>query len=145
MKSLADRIEQYLRVLIDRSETKTLEVQRTELAETFGCVPSQITYVITTRFTPEAGYVTESRRGGRGFIKIRRVDAIPYSGKAGGVSQEEAIAVLDMLARKGILTVREARLFKSLMDKHVLGESNHEKKFLRARMLEAIVDLLEEE
>ena len=64
-KSLADRIEQYLKVLIARSEENQIEIQRSELAETFSCVPSQVTYVINTRFTEQEGYFTESRRGGR--------------------------------------------------------------------------------
>lgn len=51
----------------------TAELQRNELAGTLGCVPSQINYVITSRFTPEQGYIVESRRGGGGYIKIKRV------------------------------------------------------------------------
>jgi len=53
------------------------ELQRAELASRFGCVPSQINYVIATRFSPEHGYIVESRRGGGGFIRIRRVSADP--------------------------------------------------------------------
>lgn len=53
------------------------ELQRAELASRFGVVPSQITYVISTRFSPERGYVVESRRGGGGFIRIRRVQSDP--------------------------------------------------------------------
>lgn len=49
------------------------EIQRNELAQTFGCVPSQINYVISSRFTPEQGYIVESRRGGGGYIRISRV------------------------------------------------------------------------
>jgi acyl-CoA hydrolase len=72
-KSLADKIEQYLKVLIDRSEGKQIEIQRAELAETFSCVPSQVTYVISTRFQEKFGYRTESRRGGKGFVRITRL------------------------------------------------------------------------
>lgn len=50
------------------------EIQRNELAQTLGCVPSQINYVISSRFTPEQGYIVESRRGGGGYIKITRVN-----------------------------------------------------------------------
>lgn len=69
-KSLADKIEGYIKALIDRSENKQIEIQRAELAETFSCVPSQITYVIATRFNIKEGYFTESRRGGRGYVRI---------------------------------------------------------------------------
>ena len=51
----------------------TIEIQRNELAQTIGCVPSQINYVLSSRFTPEHGYMIESRRGGGGYIRIRRV------------------------------------------------------------------------
>lgn len=75
-KSLADRIEQYIKVLIERSEEKQIEIQRAELAETFSCVPSQVTYVIATRFTREGGYLTESRRGGKGYVRIARFQVV---------------------------------------------------------------------
>lgn len=50
-----------------------LELQRSDLAQRFGCVPSQINYVMSTRFSPEHGYIVESRRGGGGYIRITRV------------------------------------------------------------------------
>lgn len=59
-----------LEMLSDGGET---EIQRNELAQTLGCVPSQINYVISSRFTPEQGYIVESRRGGGGYIRIARV------------------------------------------------------------------------
>jgi transcriptional regulator CtsR len=71
-RSLADKIEQYIKVLIEKSGAGQIEIQRSELAETFSCVPSQVTYVISTRFTQEEGYLTESRRGGNGFVRITR-------------------------------------------------------------------------
>ncbi len=51
----------------------TLELQRSDLAQRFRCVPSQINYVVSTRFSPEHGYIVESRRGGNGYIRISRV------------------------------------------------------------------------
>ena len=50
-----------------------LELQRSDLAQRFNCVPSQINYVMSTRFSPERGYIVESRRGGNGYIRITRV------------------------------------------------------------------------
>jgi transcriptional regulator CtsR len=69
-RSIADRIEQYIKVLIARSTDRQIEIQRAELAETFSCVPSQVTYVLSTRFTEKDGYYKESRRGGRGYVRI---------------------------------------------------------------------------
>lgn len=54
-------------------EAGETEIQRNELAQTLGCVPSQINYVISSRFTPEQGYLVESRRGGGGYIRIARI------------------------------------------------------------------------
>lgn len=68
---LSDMLTQYIMELIE-SDGKA-EIKRNELADRFGCVPSQINYVLTSRFTPEQGYMIESRRGGGGYIRITRV------------------------------------------------------------------------
>ncbi len=63
------------RILLDMIENEgRAEIQRNELAQSLGCVPSQINYVISSRFTPEQGYIVESRRGGGGYIKITRIN-----------------------------------------------------------------------
>ena len=69
---MSDLVAQYIVEMLDR-ENGSAEIQRNELAGNLGCVPSQINYVITSRFTPEKGYIVESRRGGGGFIRISRV------------------------------------------------------------------------
>lgn len=70
--ALSDVIADMILEMINETEGYA-EIQRNELAERVGCVPSQINYVLTSRFTPEHGYIVESRRGGGGFIKITRV------------------------------------------------------------------------
>ena len=69
---MSDAIAQYIINLLNE-QNGAAEIKRNNLANSLGCVPSQINYVITSRFTPENGYVVESRRGGGGFIKIVRV------------------------------------------------------------------------
>ena len=69
--SLSNRIAGLLMDMLESSGTT--EIQRNELAQTLGCVPSQINYVVASRFTPERGYLIESRRGGGGYIRITRV------------------------------------------------------------------------
>ena len=69
---ISDMIEQIINDMLKENEG-SVEFKRNDIALRFGCVPSQINYVITSRFTPEKGYVVESRRGGGGFIKIRQV------------------------------------------------------------------------
>lgn len=73
---MSDLIASFIGDAIRESDGQA-ELQRAELASRFGVVPSQITYVISTRFSPERGYVVESRRGGGGFIRIRRIQADP--------------------------------------------------------------------
>lgn len=69
---LSDSIERFIKEMMEQEETE-VELKRNELAEYFGCAPSQINYVLATRFSPDHGYVTESRRGGGGYIRIVRV------------------------------------------------------------------------
>lgn len=69
--NLSDYIANMILEIID--ECGTADIARNDLANKIGCVPSQISYVITSRFTPENGYIVESRRGGGGYIKIKKV------------------------------------------------------------------------
>ena len=68
---ISDIIAEFIRAELEDSDV--LELQRSDLAERFHCVPSQINYVMSTRFSPEHGYIVESRRGGGGYIRISRV------------------------------------------------------------------------
>lgn len=70
---LSDIISQRIIEMLDSSEENIAEIQRNEFAENIGCVPSQINYVLSSRFTPEQGYIIESRRGGGGYIRITRI------------------------------------------------------------------------
>ena len=73
---ISDLIASFINEML-READGTAELQRSELANRFNCVPSQINYVISTRFSPERGYIVESRRGGGGYIRITRVKADP--------------------------------------------------------------------
>jgi len=70
---ISDLIASFLQDGLEMSEDGVLEIQRSDLAQRFNCVPSQINYVMSTRFSPERGYIVESRRGGNGYIRITRV------------------------------------------------------------------------
>ncbi len=108
--------------LIARMITEMLEdneftdIKRNELALTFGCVPSQINYVIASRFTPERGYIVESRRGGGGFIRIYKTpmtgdEIARVVGLAGNRLEDAACRayIMNMLSKKAI-TKNEAKL-----------------------------------
>lgn len=73
---ISDVIAGFITEMLE-SEDGCAQLQRTQLATRFNCVPSQINYVISTRFSPERGYIVESRRGGGGYIRIRRVRQDP--------------------------------------------------------------------
>ena len=73
---ISDIIEEFIKDLFE--DTDNIEIQRNELAEHFNCVPSQINYVISTRFKPSQGYYVESKRGGGGYIKNKKIHYIYY-------------------------------------------------------------------
>ena len=108
MRNISDIIEGYLKAIIEKEQTGTIEIKRNEVAEKFQCVPSQINYVINTRFTAERGYAVESKRGGGGYIRIFRVQANSrkeliehvLSGLQEGASQTMALDVVYRLMKK---------------------------------------------
>lgn len=118
-KSLADKIEQYLKVLIEKSGEGQIEIQRSELAETFSCVPSQVTYVISTRFTQDEGYFTESRRGGNGYVRITRTHWINKSDNSLNCNQIKAY--LDDLLKRQLIGSQEYNMMIYLVDSACQG------------------------
>lgn len=114
MKNMADAIESSIVGQLLAASQNTVLVQRNELADRLSCAPSQISYVLSTRFTPEKGYLVESRRGSGGFIRIVRI--LPVE------EQEEEPDVEEILRywhKNHMLTVREYTLlqyFMSIMD-----------------------------
>lgn len=112
MRNLADAIENFIiRQLLEDSEDTVL-VQRNELADKLSCAPSQISYVLSTRFTPEKGYLVESRRGSGGFVRIVRVTPPEREEKRRETAQE----LLEHWAQRGIVTAREYVLLKYMLD-----------------------------
>ncbi len=110
-KSIADRIEQYIKVLIARSTERQIEIQRAELAETFSCVPSQVTYVLRTRFTEKDGYYKESRRGGRGYVRIAEIQQ--ENGELSG--SNKIIQFINELSAQNLLNEREMAMIKHII------------------------------
>lgn len=116
------------------------EIQRNELANLLGCVPSQINYVITSRFTPEQGYIVESRRGGGGYIKITRVTtnrnvAIMHIINSIGekISSASAQAILNNMVQQDMISEYDSVLIASaLSDKAYSCISQEYRDFLRA-------------
>lgn len=119
---------QIARMLMEMLESDgTTEIQRNELAQTLGCVPSQINYVIASRFTPEQGYIVESRRGGGGYIKITRVRldapaAIMHTVNSIGDSADfqTCRAHILNLHHAGALDAKSARLMLAALSENAL-------------------------
>jgi transcriptional regulator CtsR len=119
---ISDIITQRILTLLEESAQGMAEIQRNELAALLGCVPSQINYVLSSRFTPEQGYIVESRRGGGGYIRITRVDA---SGSAAlmhvlnyvGDSLDSGTARLfvDNLLHQGLISAQAAALMDAAL------------------------------
>lgn len=148
-KSISDMIEDYLKGIFGQSAQ--IEIRRAALAEHFDVVPSQINYVIKTRFTPQRGYLVQSKRGGGGYIRIERasrlanVDLVEMMMSAIGesISEHDAETVIRTLAREKIITRREAALMTTMVAKTTLVTSPaRAEQGLRARVLRALLNRL---
>ena len=125
----------------------TAELQRSELATRFNCVPSQINYVISTRFSPEHGYIVESRRGGGGYIRITRVAMEPrmlimHTVNAIGakVDINTVSAMVGNLLKSGAIDEPQARLILSATGSNALRPAQQEERdFLRANILKQML------
>ncbi|MEW4233876.1 transcriptional regulator CtsR [Bacillus thuringiensis] len=150
MRNISDIIEQYLKQVIDLSNNNVIEIKRNEIADRFECVPSQINYVINTRFTLERGFVVESKRGGGGYIRIIKVklhDDIDIIDQMlhmidHSVARGNAESMIIRLLEEGIITGREAKLMLSVLDRSVLSMDIPSRDELRARILCAMLRTL---
>jgi transcriptional regulator of stress and heat shock response len=150
MRNISDVIEQYLKQIIEGNESALIEVKRSELASQFECVPSQINYVIRTRFTEEKGYVVESKRGGGGYIRIIKVELDNHlavydqllSLVGSSMSQHAAESMIERLEEEEAVTSREAKLMKSVIDREVLAIPLPSRDQFRARMMMAMLKTL---
>ena len=131
----------------------TAELQRIELANRFKCVPSQINYVISTRFSPEHGYIVESRRGGGGFIRITRVEMEPdmltmhtVNAIGDSIDLNTASAMITNLRQNDIISDTEARLILSAISHNALRIVRPvERDELRANILKhVLINILQE-
>ena len=141
---LSDSIEHFIKTMMSEESTE-VELKRNELAEYFGCAPSQNNYVLATRFSPDHGYLTESRRGGGGYIRIVRVvesgsQCLMYliNERIGdSIGEEECVRLISQLKEQRIVTADEASLMASAISARALGipVPDTMKGVLRARIM----------
>ena len=145
---LSDSIEQFIKTMLAQEEQE-VELKRNELAEYFGCAPSQINYVLATRFTPDHGYIIESRRGGGGYIRIFRMQQ--DTGKqlvyllneriGDSISVLSANHLIQQLQEREIVTPDEAALMAAAVSAQSLSLPLPEslKDALRAKILKSML------
>lgn len=146
MARLSDTIEDFIKSMFDESLNNEILIQRNELANVFKCAPSQINYVLTTRFSYDKGYYIESKRGGGGCIKIIRADysedeyikEIILKNIKDKLSQREGFHYIDVLGEKGLITQREQNIMKYCISDNTLGISS-DKDFIRSSILKAML------
>lgn len=146
-RNMSDIIEAYLKQVLKGEED--IEIRRSEIADRFQCVPSQINYVINTRFTPKHGYTVESKRGGGGYIRIIKLSVIDKADYIDQiiatiepvVSLRDAESIIQNLQTNDILTHDEALIMLSALDKGVMQNFDHPKR-VRAVLLSHMLERL---
>ncbi|ABO48726.1 transcriptional regulator [Desulforamulus reducens MI-1] len=147
MANISELIEKYIKELIQVSPCDYVELQRNELAAQFKCVPSQINYVLATRFSSQNGYIVESRRGGGGFIRVVKIPLDQHNDPAAqiyhlvgdDINQSQAEKIIKRLAEEEFITQREALIFKAVIDRNVLRMGLPWRDNLRAQLLRAML------
>ena len=142
LKNTSDHIEAYIKAILDQSGI--VELQRSQLADTFQVVPSQINYVIKTRFTESRGYLVESKRGGGGCIRIGRIEFSNHHDMLRdllySVGEEVSLAifedVLRLLFEQDLVTRQEMNLLLAMATDRVLGDDAN---LIRANMLRQLL------
>ncbi|MFV0555906.1 MAG: CtsR family transcriptional regulator [Lactovum sp.] len=130
MENTSDMIEAYLKKRLAEAKAREIEIKRSELAEYFSVVPSQINYVIKTRFNPAQGFDVESKRGGGGYIRIVKVQYSNehdlfldlYKQLNSAISCQNLREVLQLLADEKIISLREGQLIFSILSSEELTD-----------------------
>ncbi|MCS7463540.1 CtsR family transcriptional regulator [Paenibacillus doosanensis] len=147
MRNVSEVIEQYLKHIIQQSTDGIVEIQRNELADQFECVPSQINYVISTRFTLEKGYIVESKRGGGGYIRIQKIELNTHGSVhdhifktiSSQIDQSASEGLLYQLEENGYITPREAAIMRAAISREVLLLKLPLRDEIRAKIMKAML------
>ena len=135
--------------MLKETEDGIIEIQRNELAEHFDCAPSQINYVLTTRFTSDRGYYIESRRGGGGYIRVVRanIDGNDYINDlmnnviGDSLTRQKAYSLIEDFVEEKLLSKREGEIVQTVLSERSLGNSE-ESNSLRANIFKNLLIIL---
>jgi len=148
LPNLSDIIEGFIKELMDANNNDAIEIQRNILAQQFDCSPSQINYVLTTRFTNDRGYVVESRRGGGGYIRIFKVRSsmedelkrILNETIGDSITLNKSIDLVNALMEREVITEGERAIMQSVLSDRVLNIVAYEdRNKLRADLLKEMI------
>ena len=147
---ISDIIEEFIKEMFENEDF--IEIQRNDLAEHFNCVPSQINYVIATRFKPSQGYYVESKRGGGGHIKIKKVNVtksnylmLAINSIEDKITSQEVDIFISNFLSEGIISKIEAKLLKVATSDNVLTVPQEIKDGIRAKIFKnMLVNLVED-
>ncbi len=148
MSNLSDIIEGFIKELMEANNQRAVEIQRNILAQQFDCSPSQINYVLTTRFNNDRGYIVESRRGGGGYIRIFKVRSSMEDGLQNllnesigdSVTLNKALDLIYALLERGIINIREQKIMQSTISDRALNSVSYdERNKLRADLLKEMI------
>ncbi len=150
MGTLANRIEEYLKRLLTLSNAGHIDIRRKELSHKFQCVPSQVNYVLATRFTLEKGYLVESKRGGKGFVRLKRIRIteggllamLLEEASKGIIEKERARHFVQRLNEERYISYRESKLMESVLDELETLQDEKLRAALRGRFFGAMVLVL---
>ena len=147
---MSDVIEDFIKELFD--EEDSINIQRNDLADRFNCVPSQINYVISTRFKPSQGYYVESKRGGGGYITIKKINVTKsnyimhiISNMGDYITAQEVDIFIRNFLSHNIISEKEAKLIKVATSDNVLSVDRSIKDALRAKIFKnMLINLIED-
>lgn len=146
--NLSDIIEGFIKELIEANNFRAVEIQRNILAQQFDCSPSQINYVLTTRFNNTKGYIVESRRGGGGYIRIFKVhsamedelERILNDSIGDSITLNKALDLLRALFDRGVLSFREIKIIQSVLSDRALSNVSYDdRNKIRADLLKEMI------
>ena len=146
MARLSDIIEEFIKTLLRESEGQ-LELQRNEMADYFECAPSQINYVLATRFSLNQGYYIESRRGGGGYIRIVRLDMdkndylhqLLDKGIGPRITEKDALQIVHRLLEQKDVSPKSAYLMKAAVSDKAINIPSGIKDNIRAGILKSMI------